>query len=267
MHPELARVLEGFEIAVAKDQEILGCLYTGSLGRQETDLFSDLDIELWVSEAVRTKIEAKLSELLQYLGSIQFVYYTGPAATGFVTSHWYRVDIDLKWSEDLQPKSRYAQAMVKKDRNGFLGQVVEASQLETLVVLPEQAQHEIAEIIDSQIYLALHAARGDLWTAAGEIISCCGTLYRLLGRLRGRETYGFLYVSQLLSQAEQTLMAEVWPAGLERDEIRRAGRALWAWTAYVWEQLESTLETPLGITLDPESFLQAVDDIYSWTEV
>ena len=43
--------LAAFEATVQAHPEVLGALYTGSLGRGTFDRFSDLDIDLWVPDA------------------------------------------------------------------------------------------------------------------------------------------------------------------------------------------------------------------------
>jgi hypothetical protein len=43
--------LQAFEAAMRDDPEVRGVLYTGSLGGGTADGFSDLDIELWVTDA------------------------------------------------------------------------------------------------------------------------------------------------------------------------------------------------------------------------
>ena len=40
--------LDPFEQAVRADPDIVGVLYTASLGRGPTDRYSDLDIEVWL---------------------------------------------------------------------------------------------------------------------------------------------------------------------------------------------------------------------------
>ena len=51
--------------------------------------------------------------------------------------------------------------------------------------------------IDSQVYLALHNARGAVWSAMGEVSSRGIQLYQFLAELRGRRSYGPRYVETL----------------------------------------------------------------------
>ncbi len=264
MHSGLIPLKHKFEQSIQVDDDVLGMLYTGSLGRGMTDQYSDLDIEVWVPDNVFEFTHSKIKQLLQYFGELQFVYFMGPAATGFVSSYWYRVDIDLKQYTNLQPIERYATASVIKDTNNVLKELVQNSQVEPVVTMIEQARQKIAEAIDSQIYLALHNARGDQWSAMGEIVGRSGSLYRLLVRLQGYKSFGFLYAEKLLSPAEQDILTQVWPSMPEQQEIRRAAYALWNWTKYVWGKTEEFFETSIEITIDETQFLSAIDGIYTW---
>jgi hypothetical protein len=47
-----------------------------------------------------------------------------------------------------------------------------------------------------------------------------------------------------------------------REENRRAARALWIWTKYVWHEAERVIGQPLGIELDEAGMLAAIDRMY-----
>ena len=75
--------LRQFEAAIQVEQRVLGMLCTGSLGRGTADRFSDLDIEVWVTNAAYAEAEMTAQEILGYLGAIQFLY---SRATGYTTA-------------------------------------------------------------------------------------------------------------------------------------------------------------------------------------
>jgi hypothetical protein len=257
--------LQSFEAALQAHAEVLGALYTGSLGRGSSDRFSDLDIDVWAPDAWLEEGPARLRELMGWLGEVQFLYGGGEgSATGFVGADWRRVDLALIGQAGLKPDPHYAGARVVKDMEGVLARLVAESQPEVVTATKDQARVLIEEAIDSQIYLALHNARGAVWSALGEVSHRCTTLYCFLGQFRGRLTYGFRYVSELLSPEEQALMTAAWPAAPTRDEVRRAARALWSWTRHVWAEAERAIGSPLEIAIDEAGLLAAVDRIYSW---
>jgi hypothetical protein len=256
--------LHEFEQAIQADPEVLGVLYTGSLGRGTVDRFSDLDIEVWVRDNVLPSATTKLQQILQYLGEVQFFYHSGLDARGFVGPDWRRVDLDFKRRVDLQPAPKYMTARVVKDTDGVLAHLVAASPMPHITATVEQAEDMIREAIDSQIYLALHNARGAVWSAMGEVSYRCAELYTLLARLRGHQSFGFRYVEVLLSPDEQRLLTAAWPTEPTQVEVRRAARALWTWTRHVWVESERILGKALTVTIDEARFLIAVGSIYTW---
>lgn len=254
--------LKRFEQAIGSDDRITSVVYTGSLGLGTADQFSDLDIEVWVVESAFDRPQDTLRYLMSLLGDVEFVYERGPAfVTGFLGGAWQRVDIGLHQRDEIPTDPHLTVGRVVKDTTGRLAGLVrpEAPPPESRPI--GQARSVIEEAVDSQIYLALHNARGAVWSAMGEVTHHTAELYGLLGSLRGRDTFGFRYLSEVLSPEEQAMLRSTWPAGPERDEVRRAGRALWEWTRYVWAQAEERLG-PLGIELDQEGLMGAVDRLY-----
>jgi hypothetical protein len=260
LFPELA----AFEVAAQVDPSVLGVLYGGSLGRGTFDRFSDLDIKVWLSEAASVGPE-QLRRMLGRLGEIQFVHHENDTAmTGFVGPAWRRTDLVLLRRADLTPAPRFACLYVMKDTDGTLQRLVDESPTEVIEATLEQARETLEAVINGQIYLALHNARGSAWYAMGEVILCCRMLYELLARLRGRNAYGFRYVEELLTPEEQALLAAAWPAAPTREEVRRAAGALWSWTRYVWAEAERVLDRPLELRLDEAALHAAADRIYTW---
>ena len=256
--------LEDFEAAVLADGEVLGMLYSGSLGRGTADRYSDLDIEVWVRDDTGTQLSGKLRQVLGWLGPVRFSYPRGEGfVTGFVGDEWQRVDLYLKRMADFVPSPDYSEARVVKDTDGVLTRLVAESPRERVAPTLEEARAVIEEAIDSQVYLALHNARGATWSALGEVTDQLARAYTLLAQVRGRHSYGFRYVELLLSPAEEELVSAALPTVATRPEVRRAARALWTWTRYVWDEAERALGGPLGVEVDETELLLAVDRIYS----
>jgi hypothetical protein len=261
----LLACLRPFEAAARVALEVLGVLYTGSLGRGTCDRFSDLDIVVWTTDDVVEQGQARVREVMGWLGEVQFAYTRGEAfATGFVGPEWRRVDLYLKRQSELTPDPEYAGARVVKDTGGFLAQLVAQWPADVVNVTWEHARAALEDAIDSQVYLALHNARGAVWSAMGEISYRCTELYALLAAMRGRRTYGLRAVEALLSPGEQALLTAAWPAAPTRDEVRRAARALWDWSRHVWREAERILGRPLEIAVDEAGLLAAVNQIYTW---
>lgn len=260
--------LVAFEATVQSDPEILGLLYSGSLGSGKTDLYSDLDMDVWISAGAYAQLDSKLEDVLTSLGSIQFVYSRGPAfVTAFVGPDWQRVDLHLHGPADTKAFADYAHGRVVKDTDGKLARMVKRAPVEDITPSSESARAEIEEAIDSMVYVALHNARGEHWSAASEITGRISSLYTLLAGFRGRASHGLRYVAQTLTQEELELLTQAWPTCIERDEVRRAAAALWNWTRHVWREVERCLGQPLEIDLHEDEMLHAIDRFYPASSV
>jgi len=254
--------LDDFERAIQADAEVLGMFYFGSLGRGAATRFSDLDILLWVADDLPIPARDKLLQLLPLFGETHWLETGESDVTGFVGSEWTQVDIELERRESLVPSPRYAGARVMKDTDGVLATMAAACEPERIVETIESATDVIHGAISDLLFLARHNARGSIWSARGNITYQCTLTYELLGRLRGRRTYGYRYVEELLTPDEQALLTAVWPCEPTREENRRAARALWIWIQYVQREAERTLGQPLGFILDEERLLAAIDRLY-----
>jgi hypothetical protein len=255
--------LDDFERVIQADPEVLGMCYFGSLGRGTATRFSDLDILVWVPDNLARGARDKLLQLLLLFGETHWLDTGENHVTGFVGSEWTQVDIELARQENLLPSARYVGARVIKDRDGALATMVAACEPERITETVESATDVIHGAISDLLFLARHNARGSIWSARGNIIYQCILTYELLGRLRGRRTYGYRYVEELLTPDEQALLTAVWPCALTCEENRRAARALWIWIRYVQREAEHTLGQPLDFILDEEGLLAAIDRLYA----
>jgi predicted nucleotidyltransferase len=256
--------LDNFERAIQADPEVLGMFYFGSLGRGAATRHSDLDIFVVVPDSMTEPYQQKLVPLLQLFGEIHWLEI--PKGTGYVGPNWNQVDIEFEQRSKLQPSYRYAGATVIKDQDGFMAAYAASCTPEEIVETPASAGAVIHEAIGDLLYQARNNARGALWESRGNITYQCSLVYQLLGRLRGRRTYGFRYVEELLTPDEQALLTAAWPREPTRAENRRAARALWVWTRYVWREAERVIGAPLEVEVDEEGMLAAIDRMYEGTE-
>jgi len=255
--------LDNFERAIQADPEVLGMFYFGSLGRGAATRHSDLDILVVVPDSMTEPYQQKLVPLLQLFGEIHWLEI--PKGTGYVGPNWNQVDIEFEQRSKLQPSYRYAGATVIKDQDGFMAAYAASCTPEEIVETPASAGAVIHEAIGDLLYQARNNARGALWESRGNITYQCSLVYQLLGRLRGRRTYGFRYVEALLTPHEQALLAAAWPANLSCEENRRAARAHWEWTKYVWREAERAIGAPLEVEVDEAGMLAAIDRMYEGT--
>jgi hypothetical protein len=261
--PSLRTVLERFEAAILSDPLVLGVLYTGSLGRGTADRFSDLDLEVWLSDDAFADLPAKTRELHAVLGTIEWLEVRDPGFTqSNVGPDWRRVDLHVRRRDDTEPRHGFAGARIVKDYDGTLARLVAASVPEDVTPTWEEARATIMGAVGDQIYIAVNNARGATWEAMSTVPHHAEQLYELMARLRGRRSYGFRYAELLLSPAELRSVRATWPARPTRGEVRRAARALWTWTGYVWVETERVLGRPLDVTVDEARMLAAIDALY-----
>jgi predicted nucleotidyltransferase len=252
--------LATFEQAIQADPEALGVFYFGSLGRGAATRHSDLDIFVVVPDSIAEPYQQKLVPLLQLFGDIHWLSI--PDGCGFVGPNWNQVDIEFARRSELEPSYRYAGARVIKDSEGFLAAYAASCTPELIVETPASAGTVIYGVIGDLLYQARNNARDSLWESRGNLAYQCSLVYQLLGRLRGRRTYGFRYVETLLTRDEQALLAAAWPGELSQEQNRRAAQALWTWTRYVWNEAERVIGQPLDIQVDEDAMLAAIDRMY-----
>jgi hypothetical protein len=231
--------MTAFEEIVARDPEILGAFYDGSQGRGTMDRYSDLDIKVWVTEEVARE-GRKLNELLATLGEVHYrIPHDSPdSATALVGPDWQRVDLDLLTEAHMPPWPGNYGARLLKDTDGRLARLIAEAPGKPELPTLEEAITFFEEFPDSQVFLALHNARGAVWSAMGEVSHQAVQLYTFLARLRGVASYGYRYVEHLLSPEERLLLERTVVSVPEREEVRRAARAYWDWTRYVWRETE-----------------------------
>jgi len=254
--------LDAFEQAIQSDPDVLGVLYFGSLGRGVAGRFSDLDIFVWLPDDLAISAQDKLLQLLRLFGENHWLETGDRHVTGFVGPGWTQVDIEFERRANFVPSARYAGATVVKDTDGVLLALAAACEPEQISETVASAAEVIHGAISDLLFLARHNARGSVWSAKGNITYQCTLTYELLGRLRGRRTYGYRYVEELLTPEEQALLAAAWPCEPTLVENRRAARGLWVWVQHVWRAAESTLGQPLGFALDQDGLLAAIDRQY-----
>jgi len=254
--------LDAFEQAIQADPAVLGVFYYGSLGWGTATKHSDLDIFIWLSAAVPAPVDGKLRQLLGTLGTIGWLQLDEGRA--YVGPDWITVDVTAKHGDEVgEPWEGFAGGTVIKDTDGRLARLVAASTAEVPAETVESARPIISEAIGDQFFAARQNVRGSGWSATGNISYLAMKTYELLGRLRGKRTYGFRYVEELLTPDEQALLVAAWPRGASREENRRAARALWAWTTFVWREAERVIGEPLDLEVDEVELLAAIDRMYA----
>jgi hypothetical protein len=245
--------LADFEQRIIADPDVLGMLYAGSRGRGEADRYSDLDISLWLRDEALAK-GGPIEHYLGWLGEIQFLSWSqhesGLASNCYVGPDWQRVELEILGTREDTPHPYFHRATVVKDTDGRLATLVAASPPPTAEPTRDAARKVIEDAIYHTGFVTMQNVRGSHHHAMSNLCELANNVYALLAQLRGREGYAERFVERFLREDELVLLYAAWPAGPEREAIRRAARGLWDWTRYVWAEAEQTLGEELGISLD-----------------
>src|SRR3954470_5250323 len=85
--------LADFEQRILADPDVLGMMYNGSLGRRDSDRYSDLDISLWLGDEALAK-PGRIEHYVSWVGAIQFVSWSphdsGLSSNCYVGHDWQR---------------------------------------------------------------------------------------------------------------------------------------------------------------------------------
>jgi hypothetical protein len=270
--PQAARMgvdfpLAEFEQRILADPDVLGMVYTGSLGRGGGDRCSDVDIALWLRDETLTK-PGLLEQYAGWLGEIRFISWSrhehGLSSNCFIGPDWQQVELDIMDSHLATPHPYWHGVRVVKDTDGRLASLVAASGPPIAKLTRDAARKVIADAIYHTGFVTVQNVRGAHYHAVGNLCELANNMYVLLANARGREGYDVRNVEQFLGTDELALLYATWPAAPEREAIRCATRGLWAWIQYVWAQCEQTLGEELGISLDTTGFLEAIERPYAW---
>src|SRR5262249_53148930 len=158
-------------------------------GRRTADRFSDLDIEVWVTDAAYAEVGTVVREILSSLGAIQFLYSREAGdsvySVAFFGTEWQPIDLAVHRQTVERDLPSSSQVQVIKDTTHHLEGMQAQASAQTVEITLEQARTKIEDAIDSYIYLNRANARGDGWYALGKVTACAGELYTLLAALRG----------------------------------------------------------------------------------
>jgi hypothetical protein len=258
--------LEAFEQRVLADPDVLGMIYTGSLGRGDRDRCSDLDLTLWLSDEAFA-LPGRLEHYLGWLGDVRLNSWTrdehGASSNAFVGPDWQQAELYLMGAHHPEPHAYWHRARIVKDTDGRLASLVAASGPAVVSLTRDAARTVIAEAIYHIGFVTMQNVRGSHYHAMANLCELAGGLYWLLANARGYEGHDVRNAEQFLRADELALLYAAWPAAPDREAIRIAARGLWAWVQHVWAECERTLGEELGIALDAAIFIDAIERVYA----
>lgn len=135
-------LLKAIEIDLLNDENILGVFYGGSLGNENTDLYSDIDLRIVVKDEVFEQYRLNKKQRAKKWGNVLF-FEDFPWAT-HSTAHYdtfIKIDTFFYKAKDVQPSVWLQKIKIVRDTGSFLKEVSEKSA--KLSYLPNVKEVEI----------------------------------------------------------------------------------------------------------------------------
>src|SRR5690349_20197219 len=126
--------LQRFETSIQADQRVLGMLYTNSLDCGMANHFSDLDMEMWLTDAAYAEVETTVREILGALGAIQFLFLRDAGDSSyyaaFLGTDWRPVDLAVHRPTVERPLPPPAQVRLIKDRTQHVQRLLASAEVQ-----------------------------------------------------------------------------------------------------------------------------------------
>ncbi len=121
-------IIKAIEEDLINDENILGVFYGGSIGNQNTDLYSDIDLRIVVKDEVYEVYRLNKKQRARKWGNVLF-FEDVPWATHSVAHYdkFIKVDAFYYRIQDVQPSVWLQNIKIVRDTNGILRTVLEKS--------------------------------------------------------------------------------------------------------------------------------------------
>ena len=265
----IKEIMSRLEDAIIPRPEIIGALYSGSIGRGDYDEHSDIDLYTVVKDEDYDKIFPQMPAWMAEVGEIKYRINRSHCNSWvfFIDDDWAKVDVAVYKRSELKPKFEYRGIKIVKDHEGLLAEVQKLS-IDLPSDIPKNHFHGwLNECRDGQIYTARHCARGWIMSAVGEAAYEGEQLFYLLLKLRGTpEQYGFRDAENILSDKEFQMLLATRPKEATILAVREGMKAVWKLLKHVETEYERVVGEPVGIKCDDEELLAVAEKIYESIE-
>lgn len=123
------RLLSAIEHDLVNDNDVLALFYGGSIGNENTDLYSDIDLRVVVKpEKLKAFISNKKTRPKNW-GNVLFIEDTNPNGIYTVVHYDCFVKVDTFYYKpgDIHPSTWLKNIKIVKDTNGFMAETLEQS--------------------------------------------------------------------------------------------------------------------------------------------
>ncbi|WP_164669850.1 aminoglycoside 6-adenylyltransferase [Virgibacillus doumboii] len=243
---------DNIENDLCNDNNVLAVFYGGSIGNQNTDLFSDIDIRVVVKEEVFE--EYRQNKKLRAVNWGNVLFYEGSPATNFIVAHYdcfIKVDSFYYQPSHIRPSVWLKNIKIVHDTNGFMSGI--QSESASLIYSPTSNEvefwctkffahfHEVYRRVQrGEIYYALHCVDQMRLAIVSGWYMDAGVHPNTLGdwaNLEGERSK--------LNQAQSELL-ESWDCGRSPDEIMGVAKSM----IPEFRHIHSSLCEKVGINKD-----------------
>ena len=263
MKVDYSKKLKGFTEKLKKVPQIIAVFYTGSTARRSWDKYSDIDIEIIVSDKDYESIVKQLPKFLSMWGKIKLYnnYKASDQVYAFIGKDYAKVEINPIKESNFKPKWVLKDIRVGFDKEDIMTPVLKKSQKEKRPMLDHNEMvHFFLDTRSNFLYVARHYARGQKLSSASELNNIGGQLFDYLGKIKGMEGH------ENLRSAEKHLTKKEWNFlkaskcnSLNKREVKRAIKANWKYMKYLESLYEKKNGSKLNLKCNDNDILRRID--------
>ena len=148
------KIREAIERDLIEDTNVVAIFYGGSIGTEETDLFSDIDLRIVVKDELFEQYRRNKKIRASYWGDVLF--FEDVSWANYSSAHFrnfVKVDSFYYKVSDIKPSMWLQKIKIVKDSDAFLKRIVEQSQLLSYQPTLSELEHW-----QTKFYAHLHEA-------------------------------------------------------------------------------------------------------------
>lgn len=246
--------------------KIIAVFYTGSTAKRSWDEYSDIDIEIIVSDKDYDSVVKQLPKLLSMWGKIKLCnHYNGSDETyAFIGKDYTKVEINPIKESDFKPLWKLKDIRIGFDKDKVVSDVFKRSQRERRPCLDhKEIVHFFLDTRSNFLYAARHYARGQKLSGVSELNNIGGQLFYYLGKIKGMEGH------ENLRSAEKHLTKKEWNFlkvskcnSLNKREVKRAIRANWKYMKYLENLYAKKNEKKLNLECNDNEIVMVINKTF-----
>ncbi len=252
--------LSHLENSIKENKDIIAAMYTGSFGRDMSDKYSDLDIELVVNDKFIENSRKNVETLLNKIGKIKLLYFLDDKNIKSLIDDYQKIDIKLHTKESLVAREKYSKIKIIKDKDNLLALFNEQSKTCKTKVNDDFVLTELKEAILTQIINLNRCERGWLLSVAQGINNRVERLFVDLMKIRGKLQFDLSNAENLLNKNELKMLKDSYCKDITKKGIKKSLKSLWKFTKYIFLEYDNNIFKKLP-NFDEEEFLKFLNSL------